>query len=81
MVPNGFPTPCLSIYYGLKEFLVLVPMVDPLMFLPHSIIPHVYQYLLWCEKAQKDNPQLHVLLPHRMQTFESNLTTSESTNS
>jgi hypothetical protein len=66
MVPINLPTPCLSIYYGLHEFLVLAPMIDPLMFLPYYVTSHVYQYLLWCEKAQKDNPWLQVFLPHIM---------------
>jgi hypothetical protein len=66
MVPIGFPTSCLSICSRLQKFLVLIPMVDPLMFPPHSITPHVWLYLLWCRKAHKDNPWLHVFLPHKM---------------
>jgi hypothetical protein len=41
MVPIGFPTPCLSICSELQELLVPIPVVDPLMFLPHFVIPHV----------------------------------------
>jgi len=51
IIPIDFPTPCLLICSRLQEFLVPFLVVDPLMFLPHSIIPHVYQYLLWCKKA------------------------------
>jgi hypothetical protein len=38
---NGFPTPCLSICFRLQEFPIPIPMVDPLMFLPHSVTSHV----------------------------------------
>jgi hypothetical protein len=41
VVPFGFQTPCLSIYYGLHDFLVPIHAVDPLMFLPHFVIPRV----------------------------------------
>jgi hypothetical protein len=41
MVPIDFQTPCLLIYYGIHELLVHVPMVDPLMLLPHFVTPHV----------------------------------------
>ncbi len=34
-------TPCFSIYYGLHEFLVHGFMIDPLVFMPHSVTPHV----------------------------------------
>jgi hypothetical protein len=37
----NLPTPCLSICYGLQEFLVPAPMIDPLMLLPHYVTPHV----------------------------------------
>jgi len=37
VVPIGPPIPCLSINFGLQEFLVLAPMVDPLMPLPHFV--------------------------------------------
>jgi hypothetical protein len=43
--PNWLPIPCLLIYFELHEFLVLIVMDDPLMFLSHSVIPHVWQYL------------------------------------
>jgi hypothetical protein len=41
VVPVGFPTPCLSVCSKLQEFLIPIPMNDPLMFLPHFITPHV----------------------------------------
>jgi hypothetical protein len=41
VVSIGFPTPCLSICSRLQEFLVPIPVVDTLMFLPHSVTPHV----------------------------------------
>jgi hypothetical protein len=41
VVPINLPTPCLSIYFGLHEFLVLALAIDPLMLLPHFITPHV----------------------------------------
>jgi hypothetical protein len=40
-IPNNLPTLCFSMCYGLQEFLVHGPMIDPLMFLPHFVTPHV----------------------------------------
>ncbi len=41
MVLINFPIPCLLVYSRLQEFLVLGPIIDPLMLMPHSITPHV----------------------------------------
>jgi hypothetical protein len=41
VVPIDLPTPCFSICIGLHEFFVFGPVIDPLMFEPHFVIPHV----------------------------------------